>query len=345
MNSLPSFEELRNVRMKTLELQSNITKDYSDKYAKVETYNQQLEQFKNMVITTQKPSYNELFIAKQIQPIGDPTLHQNALLSKHLLTIADAENAQQLLNRLLDDLSAEQIKNLNSRWTGFTHELRKNFEKGIEKDTLVSFVLEFLSEKSKPIAISKQLNEGKEKVKSIRVAQQKQAVIQEIKGLQPVCNPKSVSTLYTNPINAQEVEKLGIAISEAYKGEGCIARMQQFLEEQYSFHVASIPSNTKGIALKRYILSQFQRELTSRLSRIESIEGKGKTKARVYKTDINFIEGGGAVKIKESDEKYMKLNKYMINLEELKHSNLLVVKYVKNHQNYQDKRFPKKFLI
>ncbi len=118
-----------------------------------------------MVITTQKPTYNELFITKQNHPIGDLTLHQNALLGKHLLTIADAENTEEILKRLINDLTAEQIKNLNSRWTGFTHELKKNFEKGIEKDTLVRFVIEFLSE----IKPDLMMQSVKKKPKKIRI--------------------------------------------------------------------------------------------------------------------------------------------------------------------------------
>ncbi len=151
MNSLPSFEEQKNCRLKTLEQQSNNIREYNNRYAKIEEYNQQIQQFNNLVVTTEKPTYSDLFIEKQTQPIGDLTLHQNGLLGKHLLQIADAENSQALLDRLVRDLTSEQIKNLNFRWTGFLRDLKRTFEKGIDKDTFVNFVVEYLS--SQPVKV------------------------------------------------------------------------------------------------------------------------------------------------------------------------------------------------
>ena len=110
MNPLPSIEEQRNCRLKTLEQQSSNIRKHSDRYANIESYNQQIQQYNNLVVTTEKPTYADLFVEKQNQPIGDPTLHQNGLLGKHLLQISDAENAQQLLNRLIADLTQDQIK-------------------------------------------------------------------------------------------------------------------------------------------------------------------------------------------------------------------------------------------
>ena len=191
MNSLPSFEEQKNCRLKTLEQQSSNIREYNNRYARIEEYNQQLQQFNNLVVTTEKPTYADLYIEKQNQSIGDPTLHQNGLLGTHLLEIADAENSQTLLDCLVRDLTFEQIKMLNSRWTGFLRDLKRTFEKGIDKDTFVNFVVEYLSSPmkkltNKNVVISKIENTkdeipNEDKVKYVRLGQKQQAVLEDIK--------------------------------------------------------------------------------------------------------------------------------------------------------------------
>jgi hypothetical protein len=36
---------------------------------------------------------------------------------------------------------------LNSRWTGFKSDLKSNFEKGIDKETLVNYIIEYFTPK------------------------------------------------------------------------------------------------------------------------------------------------------------------------------------------------------
>ena len=303
MNSLFSLEEQKNSRIKVLEDKSNLMKNFGEKQAKIENYNQQLNQYKNLVVTTQQPTYSELFITKQNQPIGiDPKLHQLGLLNKHLLEIADAENAKYLYDQLVQSLSEEQIKILNSKWIGFITELKKNYEKGLDKDVFINFVIEYLSKKDVNEAIA-------------------------------ICQPSIIPQELIYPKNQEEITALINTINDSYKGEGCINMMQQYLKDNFNFIPNNI--NARGIVLKMTILKLFQQFLINKLS-TSSIIGKGQDnkKSRIYKKEIQFISGGGCepLKIIEKDEKYMKLQKYMINLDELEKSNLLVVKYIKNRQ-------------
>ena len=74
-------------------------------------------------------------------------MHQFGLLNKHLLEIADTENAKYLYDRLTQTLTEDQLKILNSKWIGFIAELKKSYEKGLDKGVFINFVIEYVNKK------------------------------------------------------------------------------------------------------------------------------------------------------------------------------------------------------
>jgi hypothetical protein len=166
------------------------------------------------------------------------------------------------------DLTSEQSE----------QDLKRTFEKGIDKDTFVNFVVEYLSSQpvkvenstsppskvensvgNSKVEISKVEISNDEKMKFVRLGQKQQAILEDIKSSQSVCNPKPMSGKYQDPVTTEDVINLRAELNNAFSGIGCIMNLINFLNEKYNFKPAK--GKAKGNALKTSILNQFQEEM------------------------------------------------------------------------------------
>ncbi len=345
--------------MQQIQLNSNkqVFNDYIDQQASEEKY-------KNSVVLNPQIEKAQLLITKKTESKERSRENEEGRLHDNLLNIADEENARILLTNLADILNDEQIKLANDSWVGIMHKARKMFTKGVEKQTFINFVVGYIQniEKEKQPVIIKQ-SEFKQEAEAIgptddidthELYAEDGKIEQSVKTERASYQYDYFAYKIGNYI--RRLIKDGRIINSktlAVTGKGHTNLFNRNMDQTNKLQIFA-----KELGQKFIQTQNVQLQLHGELSLIPLEEGikllqpflipmKGsglsKTASRVYRNNIRFMIGAGAGEVLENRKqpRYVQLNKYMVNMDELEYKNVLVLKYVKNrnvHSKFKQKQ-------
>ncbi len=95
----------------------------------------QMELYPNLLQVSQEPSLANLIANERDAGLNSDELQSYSLAKNNLMTIADEETS----NYILDRLSEEQIQTLNQRFTGFVTTLTDNY-RNIDKNRFIELI-------------------------------------------------------------------------------------------------------------------------------------------------------------------------------------------------------------
>ena len=334
-----------------------IFNDYVDQQASEEKY-------KNIVVVNPQIENNQLLITKTTESKDRNRENEEGKLQDNLLNIADGENALSIRTNLADLLNDEQIKLINDSWVGIMHKARKLFAKGVEKQTFINFVISYIQniEKGKQPIIKKQAE----------IIRQESDIIDstdndDINDLYEEDNKieQSVKTERTNYQYDYFTYKIGNYIKRliidgriinnktlVVTGKGNTNLFNRNMDQTNKLQMFTKELGQKYIDTKEVQLyetsSSIPLEEGIKLLQSYLIPTKGgglnrKKSSRVYRNNIRFMIGAGAGEVLENRKqpRYVQLNKYMVNMDELEYKNVIVLKYVRNrniHSKYKQKQ-------
>lgn len=324
-------------RFKILQEKQQLQANYSDPLAKIQEYEQQKQQYNNTVAVTQEPTYQELFITKKAEIDNNDIGKQLNILTQHILTIADNENTQYIVNRLNEVLTPEQIKLLNAKWVDIEHKFKKQFSKGLDKDVFLDYLVDYMTNDSSIQYLLAGINE--------RDLQFHEAMLD-----QPMLDETMLNeTMLNRPIDA--TEPIDVAeVAEPRQEDKAVddiiniynhsVKTGVILKEQLATEFPDYTPSAQAKNNKSKILADFKKWLTQEIQNeinqenkkplTRKVTGKGLKSAKRYKKKINFMTGGGALKLSPTTAQYYPLNKYMLNVTALQKKNQLAVKYANN---------------
>ena len=133
-------DQLTKMRIDELRLQNRLNESGGDKIAAIYEYEEKVKQQTNAMVTTDNiPSYENLYISRKTE--RDQRFESNGNLVQLLLQIADQENAEKIFNLLQGELTDTQLKTLMENWPKLLTLIRKTFSRGVSTRTLVDFLV------------------------------------------------------------------------------------------------------------------------------------------------------------------------------------------------------------
>jgi len=172
MNSDLSLDQQRLARLKYLTEKNDIKEAYADPYAKILNYEKQASLLENALKIGEIPTQEDFIINSSQKTYNNFTGNINNRLRQNISNIATPEDAEDILatfNTMLDD---NQKQYLNDKWPLILKTLKKEFTNGMNSESFVSFITDFMDDKNIPDYTV--INEIKEEQKQKRQQQQQQ---------------------------------------------------------------------------------------------------------------------------------------------------------------------------
>ena len=325
----PSFQKQLDERNRNLQNQIELQQKSGDKIARIYEYDQRIKQTPNAIVTGSVPSYENLFITQDTERNGVNEGTIEGHLTRKLLQFADAPNADKILQRLSNSLSVDELKTLNEYWHKVSTEIRKNFSKGVSINALTDFIIGYVKEKlNKPeITTSNLLDlhepsipENKKKIKNIKVPPPPK--INDDDDIEtPLITYKKGST---NPLLKKIEERIA-----SYQKDGYNVNTKTHEVTNASGVVDTKRTNN----LKKLF------DEADSLNLLKTGTGFKKPKGYNKTNHLRFIINGTGSGLLKKKEKYIRLNKFMVDLPSLENKNIINLKYVSNQKIHP--KFPR----
>lgn len=343
----------------------------------------------------------DMLVTQQAQELAPVSAEQEKeLLFRNLSKIAEPKYANQIGDRLMQLMSPDEIKKVNSMFPAIVKKSKEMFASGVDITTYADFVINFIIEKeasttalaldrstaeiagSKAVpSLAKRVEVNDEKIakrnaqieadrilaEQMKLEQVKLDEIARLEGvytaleadrvtLQNDYNDKNLKlTTYTNALdttkykvnidnsttpvtfNILDLKSPTKASGTYYTHKGETTKFKVKYNDVLKAQSKLDAIDQKLMKLKQDI-TDIQSTLTHPSPPSSSVTfGTGferaprkKAKARVYKNSTRFMTGGAS----SSKSRYIQLNKYMVDIDQLQDKNIVSLKYVKNRNTH-----------
>ena len=89
---------------------------------------------------------NELFLTKKTQKENTNIGKVEGQIFDKLLTLTDTEVAGEIITTLKENMSDDDFKTLNDIFNGMVHDAKKKYSKGVRKDTIVQYFINYVKD-------------------------------------------------------------------------------------------------------------------------------------------------------------------------------------------------------